>query len=323
MRLTRRCFLAGSTAAAWASLVPACGAATSAIGGAAFGSYWRVSVDRANDHRVIRRRVEAIVSSVSDVFSPFNGQSELSLFNALRTTDWAPVSPALHSVLSAALGIAETSSGAFDPTVGPFVSRYGFGPIRGASDGGYRQLSVGTDGIRKENDSITIDLCGIAKGYALDRMRGALDGLGIEDFLIELGGEVYAQGRHDAGRQWQVAIERPVDSSSSLAHLIALDGQAIATSGVTVNGYDMAGRRYSHIIDPRRRAPVNGDILSASVLADTAMEADGLATTLVAMQLDEATVFAEHLDLDAAIQVRDKEGATTVMTGRFADRLIA
>lgn len=169
---------------------------------------------------------------------------------------------------------------------------------------------------------MTIDLCGVAKGYALDLMRDALGGLGVNDFMIELGGEVFAQGRHDAGRHWQVAIERPVASTSSLAHLIELDGQAIATSGVTVNSYDMAGRRYSHIIDPRQRAPVDGDILSASVISDTGMQADGLATTLVAMQLDEATAFAERLGLDAAIQVRNKKGATTIMTGRFADLLI-
>jgi thiamine biosynthesis lipoprotein len=322
MTLTRRRFLAGSTASVWAAVVPARAAATSTIGGPAFGSYWRVSLDRAEDFHAVQRRIRAIVSSLNDVFSPYDSRSELSVFNALRTTDWTPASPALRTVLRAALRIAATSDGAFDPSVGPIVGRYGFGPIRGASDVAYRQLAVGTGGIRKEIGRINIDLCGIAKGYALDRIREALDELGIDNFLIELGGEVCSQGRHPAGRRWQVAIEDPVPSGTLLQHLIALEGRAIATSGVTAKSYEVAGRRYSHIIDARRRAPVNGDIVSASVLSHSAMEADGLATTLVAMQLNEATALAETLDLDAAIHLRDGDALKTVMTGRFTDWLI-
>lgn len=321
MRLTRRCFLAGATASLWSAAAPAHGAATSVIGGPAFGSYWRASLDRGSDLHAARRRIEAVIASIGAAFSPYDGRSELSRFNARRTTDWTPVSPDFRTVLRAALRIAATSSGAFDPTVGPIVGRYGFGPIRGAQDGGYRQLALGTDGIRKEDHRITVDLCAIAKGHALDRMRDALVELGLGTFLVELGGEVLARGRHPAGRPWQVALERPA-AGASPRHIVALDGRAIATSGVTANGYEIADRRYSHIIDARRRAPVDGAVVSASVLSDTAMEADGLATALVAMQLDEAAAFAERLGLDAAIHLRDAGGLKLVMTGRFADRLV-
>lgn len=322
MRLTRRCFLAGSTALAWNAALPARGAATSVIGGPAFGSYWRVSVGHDNDLHPIERRISEIVASVNGIFSPYDSRSELSAFNALRTNDWTQVSPAFRTVLHAALRIAATSGGAFDPTVGPIVGRFGFGPIRGASDSVYRQLVVGTEGIRKEIDGITIDLCGIAKGFALDRMRAALNELEIDNFLIELGGELISRGRHPDGRPWQVAIDNPIASGTVLEHAIALDNKAVATSGVSVNGYGIAGKRYSHIIDARRRAPVDGDIVSASVLSNSAMEADGLATTLVAMQLDEGIALAERLQLDTAIQLRDGVRLKTVMTGRFADRLI-
>ena len=323
MRLTRRCFLAGSTVLAWSAAVPARGAATSVISGPAFGSYWRVSVDRKSDLHPIQWRISEIVASINGIFSPYETKSELSVFNVLRTTDWTPVSPTFRTVLRAALRIAGTSSGAFDPTVGPIVGRFGFGPIRGATgDALYRQLTVGTEGIRKESAGITIDLCGIAKGFALDRMCKALNELEIDNFMIELGGEVISRGRHPDGRPWQVAIDNPIASGTSLRHLIALEGQAVATSGVSVNGYEIAGKRYSHIIDARRHAPVDSDIVSASVLSDTAMEADGLATTLIAMQLDEGIALAERLQLDAAIQLRNGVRLKTVMTGRFADRLI-
>jgi len=184
------------------------------------------------------------------------------------------------------------------------------------------QLAVQASAIRKEIGTITIDLCGIAKGFALDRMRATLDELGLRDFLIELGGEVISEGKHPAGRSWQVAIENSTIPNASLLDLVGLDGRAIATSGVTVNGYEIAGRRYSHIIDARRRAPVNGDVVSASVISRKAMQADGLATALVALRSDEAIALADRLDLDAAIYVRDGGAVKTVMTGRFADHLI-
>ena len=322
MRLTRRCFLAGSTALTWVAAVPAQGATTSVIGGPAFGSYWRVSVDHDNDLHPIERRISEIVASVNGIFSPYDSRSELSAFNALRTNDWTPVSTPFRTVLDAALRLAATSAGAFDPTVGPIVGRFGFGPIQGAGDAVYRQLAVGTEGIRKETDGITIDLCGIAKGFALDRMRAAMSELEIDNFLIELGGEVISRGRHPDGRPWQVAIDNPIASGTALQHLIALDDKAVATSGVSVNGYEIAGKRYSHIIDAQRRAPIDGDVVSASVLSYSAMEADGLATALVAMQSDAGIAFAERLNLDAAIQLRDGAGLKTVMTGRFAGRLI-
>ncbi len=323
MQLTRRHFLAGSTAAACSLALPARAAVPVVTGGPAFGSYWRVTLDHGAALPRVRRHIEAIVATVNKALSPYDKGSELSLFNRSRTTDWMPASPPLCRVLDAALRIAGASAGAFDPTVGPIVRRYGFGPIGGGDDGGYRELAVGDAGIRKENDSITIDLCGIAKGYALDLMRAALDRAGLENFVIELGGEVFARGRHPSGRPWQVAIEQPAAPSAALGHLIALEDRSVATSGVTMNGYELAGRRYSHIIDARRRGPVNGEILSASVLSERGMNADGLATALVAVQPEEAVTLAERLDLDAAIYLRDGEATRVVMTGRFEDLLIA
>lgn len=323
MQLTRRHFLAGSTAAACSLALPARAAVPVATGGPAFGSYWRITVDREAALPIVRRHVEAIVAAVNKALSPYDKGSELSLFNQLPATDWVPASPPLRRVLGSALRIAGASSGAFDPSVGPIVRRYGFGPISGEDDGAYRELAVRDASIRKERANTTIDLCGIAKGYALDLMREALDQLELDKFVIELGGEVFARGRHPSGRPWQVAIERPASPNASLAHLIALENRSVATSGVTMNGYDFAGRRYSHIIDARRRGPVNGKILSASVLSESGMEADGLATALVAVQLEEAVALAERLDLDAAICLRDGNATRVVTTGRFADLLIA
>jgi thiamine biosynthesis lipoprotein len=272
---------------------------------------------------LVQRRIGAIVATVNQALSPYDEASELSRFNLSSATDWVPATPPLRRVLGSALRIAAVSDGAFDPTVGPIVGRYGFGPIAGAEDGAYRELAVGAAAIRKTRGDVTIDLCGIAKGYALDLIREELDRAGLESFLIELGGEVFARGRHPSGRPWQVAIEQPAALNATLGHLITLEERSVATSGVTLNSYDLAGRRYSHVIDARRRGPVTGGTLSASVLSEEGMDADGLATALVAVQPEEAVALAERLGLDAALYLYDGEATHVVMTGCFNELLIA
>lgn len=322
MTVSRRNFLLLSGAAALAAVLPAQAKDTLALGGAAFGSSWRVSLPPGADAAAPRRRIEWIIAEVDGLMSPYRADSELSRFNALASTDWLPLSEQTRGVVEAALRIAAASGGAFDPTVGPLVGRYGFGPILGPAGGEFVQLALRPDAIRKDNPHLSLDLCGIAKGHALDLMAAELDGLGLADYLIELGGEVFARGRHPSGRSWQVAIERPVAGPVDLQHLVALDGMAIATSGDTVNAYEIAGRRYSHIIDPHAAAPVTGAVASVSVRAASAMEADGLATAVIAMGLEEGAAFAEEREIDALFLVRDGPSLKTIITGGFADHLL-
>src|SRR5690606_29630121 len=122
---------------------------------------------------------------------------------------------------------------------------------------------------------LTLDLCGIAKGHALDRMVATLLDEGHEHFLVDLGGELAARGWHPSGRAWQVGIEYPLPGRGNIAGVLRLDKLAVATSGDRANGYDIGRRRYSHIIDPGTREPVDSSLGSVSVLMATAREADG------------------------------------------------
>lgn len=319
----RRQLLAWAGTLPWLLATPAHATATPSFGGPAFGSYWRLS-GVADDHRrpAIEAAIATVIGAVDRALSPYRADSEISRFNAARSTGWWALTPTAQSVVAAALALARRCDGAFDPTVGPLVGRFGFGPIGGSRHGDHRQLAVDIGAVRKDDPRLTLDLCGIAKGHALDRIVAALDANGLDNYLFELGGEVYARGRHPAGRPWQVAIEDPRPGSSALAHGLALDGLAIATSGNKVHGYEVGGRRIGHIVDPLRSSCVGTALLSVSVAAPQAMLADGLATGMMAMGPQRAADFARRQGLDALLLVREGQGLKTVTSGGFAARLL-
>lgn len=323
MQPNRRQILAcaGAVACGWSTSARA--DKTSTFGGRAFGSYWRLSMPAGDPGERLRAAVERVIESVDCTMSPYRADSEISRFNAARSTGWVAVTPATHGVVAAALSMAQRCGGAFDPTVGPLVARLGFGPITGRRSGDHRQLALGAGVIRKADPDLSLDLCGIAKGHALDGIVAALDRAGLGSFLFELGGEVFARGHHPSGRPWQVAIEDPRADATGLAHLVALDGRAIATSGNKVNGYDVGGRRYGHIVDPLTGSGIGTTLQSVSVMADRAMLADGLATGMMAMGLARATAFARSQGLDTLLLVRDGRHLKSVTTGDFAARLLA
>jgi thiamine biosynthesis lipoprotein len=272
---------------------------------------------------VMRTALQAVVASVDAAMSPFRSDSEIGRFNRSDETGWFPLSAPTCQVLREALRVTDSTGGAFDPTVGGIVGQYGFGPIVRRSHGNHAGISVRATAVRKELPDLTLDLCGIAKGYALDRMVSALEALGIGDFLVEVGGELAARGRHPAGRAWQVGIERPEPGEPGFQRVVALAGEALATSGDRVNGYFSGGRRYSHIIDPKRRGPADTGLASVSVLSPTAMHADAMATALFAMGSEGGPEFAERNGLPALFLVRAKDGIREIATGGFADRVLA
>ena len=304
MTLTRRHFLA-LTAAATALPCATRASATETLGGSAFGSYWRALVPVGTPEAALRRSVAAIVADVDAALSPYVAGSALSRFNrgeTVRLPDSA-LPPA-----RAALALAAQTDGVFDPTVGPLVARYGFGPIHGPA-GDWRALDLSGNSLHRAADGPTLDLCGIAKGHALDRMAEAWAAQGITDFVLELGGEVAVRGQHPEGRDWQVGIETGM---GGLAGLATLSGLSIATSGQSAQSYRIGASEYGHIIDPATGLPASGSLASVSVIHENAMWADGLATALFAMGADRARRYAETHALATALTTRD---GTTILTG--------
>lgn len=318
--LTRRHFLALSGAFALGPQASLASDNTQTLGGAAFGTYWRLTVPRGAAHAVSLSRIEAIVATVDKTFSPYRADSEISVFNTSAEDGWQAASPEFVRLLDLALSIADRSGGAFDPTIGPLVSRYGFGPVRAQAWGDFTKIGVRPDGVRKGDAALSLDLCGIAKGHAISQLAAGLAHDGVDHFLLDLGGELLASGRHPSGRDWQVGIE---GLKGELVTGVRLDGHVIATSGTTAQHYGPKDREVSHIIDPISEEPVNGAMVSVSVLNSDGAIADGWATALMAMPLANAWQTATALSIDALLLVRDDHGVRHVTTGNFARHLLA
>lgn len=313
--VSRRTFLSFAGAFAANAALPAWADGLRTIGGGAFGSYWR-STARAPDAALAD--LEQVVATTDALFSPYRPDSLLTRLNTSADTDWMPLPPPARPVFAAALAIAEQTDGAFDPTVGPAVARHGFGPINDAAKGHHGQVALRHDALRKAHPRLSLDLCGIAKGWALDQMTDRLIARGITDFVLDLGGEVRSHGRHPSGRDWQVAVEAP----GGIGPILSPRGMAVATSGITVQSYSSGGRVIGHIIDPRRDAPALGDTLSVSVLDRSAMRADALATALMARPHEDAIRMAEAMDIPALFQLRDTPHPRIFTTGSFAGHLL-
>lgn len=292
------------------------------ISGSAFGTGWSVSLPDAANLSGLRERLDGLLAAIDLAFSPWRTDSVLGRFNAGDAGEMA-ASDEIVAVARAALYIAKASDGRFDPTVGPLVARWGFGPIRKGETpaNGWQGMRAGDGHIARDRRGLTLDLCGIAKGHALDRMAGLLRDRGHGDFLIDLGGELAARGRHPSGRIWQVGIEDPRPGFDGFAGALRLDGMAVATSGDRANGYDVAGRRYSHIIDPATREPVSGAPASVSVLMPTAREADGWATALMAAGAGGVDL-AKRQAIPALFLFRDAGGLRRVVTAGFDRHMV-
>ena len=302
--MKRRTFLASVAAL---TAFPAVARETRSFGGSAFGSYWRLTLaDSTTSGTSI---VNSIVAEIDALMSPYR-VSDLSVFNATRSTDVLPLAPEVLEVAQSALSIAAETEGAFDPTVGPLVGQLGFGPIRGEA-GSFRELEVSGTGLRKAAQRLTLDLCGIAKGHALDRIVAALEAEGNANFLIDLGGEVSARGRHPDGRSWRIGVE----GAGSIAAIATLGGDAAATSGDAVQGYRLGGRRYGHIISPIS----DGGLASVTVFHASARRADALATALFAMGRDRAEEFARQRQIEAVLV---PDAGAPILTGGVGARIL-
>lgn len=319
MDFTRRAMILGLAGASLSATAASAGG-LHIEGGPAFGSSWRISVDSTSDLTAVRPVVDAIIRQVDAQMSPYRDTSDLMVFNTARRAEPQAMPREFCKVAAEALRIAKLTDGAFDPTVGPFVSQFGFGPINGGV-GAYSQIEVTSNTLRKAIPDLTLDLCGIAKGYALDRIVEILARSGVRDAMIEVGGEIRVLGRHPKGRKWIAAISNPTASGFETYRLIELGAEALATSGHAVNGL-AAPISTSHIIDPISQRPADTDLASVSVLAPTAMEADALATALCAAGRDRGISLARRLNISALFILRRRGETSDVMTGGFGQRVV-
>lgn len=277
----------------------------------------------------IDRRLEEINASMS-IFRP---DSEISRFNNWREPGPFAISADFLRVMLSAQEIYRLTDGAWDGSVYPLVNLWGFGresdPTRtptaatlaaAQEDVGFDGIEVGVTGyLKKLNPAVTVDLGSIAKGYGVDQVAVLLAGMGYRNFLVEIGGEVYAAGVRPDGTKWRVGINRPDPQAAAqeVYAVLELQGMAMATSGDYRNFYRLDGRTVSHIIDPRTGLQPANKVVSVSVVADNCTLADGLATGLMVMGPQKALALLDTLPgVEGLIIVRHDDGRLENFTSR-------
>ncbi|WP_066151699.1 FAD:protein FMN transferase [Hydrogenophaga pseudoflava] len=301
--------------------------------GPTMGTRWSASIDadRSVDVPALRQDLAAAAEQVDGQMSPWKPDSDLVRLNRAPVGDWVDLSPEILEVLDCAFEVRRLSAGAFDPCVGALVDAWGFGAARDAPDAqairAARQsmpqamnanLELDRPGGRaRKQVPLQIDLCGIAKGYAVDRMAHVLQQHGVRHALAALDGELRAIGGQASGAPWAVAIERPEAGRRAVHGVLELEDLAVATSGDYRHYLDVGNARIAHTMDARRCAPVNNTVASVTVLARTCMHADAWATALLVAGPDEGPVMAQRMGLDVLFLLRRGEGLTEVGLGRF------
>ncbi len=301
------------------------------------GTYYRVVIAGVDAQResplnenLVKVGIEAQLESVNSSMSTYINESELSRFNQLPANTIFRMSEDLHRVVNAALQLSEQSGGAFDVTVNRLVRLWGFG-----SDGeishipdaelveatlksvGWEALVLDGNDLLKLRSTIEVDLSAIAKGFAIDKVAEQLEAYGLQHWLIDIGGELKASGRNGE-RAWQVAVEKP-SQTGGVELILPLRDKAIATSGDYRNVIRIDDRIFSHAINPKTGYPVAHKLASVSVLHESAMQADAIATTILILGEIDGERFARERGLSVFMIVRDgpENEYQTIATGEF------
>lgn len=301
--------------------------------GPTMGTRWSTTLDAddALDLAALQRDLAAAVEQVDAQMSPWRPHSDLMRLNRAPVGAWVDLPAELMEVLDAALDVHRLSAGAFNPCVGALVDAWGFGAVRDAPDAeairaarrsapihALDALTVDRQhGRAQKNAPLHVDLCGIAKGYAVDRMAEVLQRRGVRHALAALDGELRALGGQASGAPWAVAIERPEPGRRAVNGVVELDGLAVATSGDYRRYLDIGGTRLAHTIDARRGAPVRNTVASVTVLARTCMQADAWATALLVAGPADGLALAQRMRMEVLYLLRSAEGLTTLGLGRF------
>ena len=283
------------------------------------GTYFRVETvcNQSLDESAILNELERLTL----IFSTYQDDSEISEVNADTSGEWVSVTPDFLTVASHARRIFVASQGAFDPTVGTFVERWGFGSatldarpsaqeitdIRLRTGFNHIEIREVPAAIRKKTDNLRLDFSGIAKGFAVDTLAELTLDLECEDFLIDIGGEVRVNGSNASGTPWRVGIENPLEPDQVLGYL-ELSSGAVATSGTYRNVKTIDGEQLSHLIDPTVGRPVDHELLLASVYTDEATTADAWATALAVRGIEAGMELIDRWRLSALLVERTSTG---------------
>lgn len=301
--------------------------------GRIFGTTYHITY-QSDDN--LKKEIEETLKAVDQEFSMFNPQSTVALINEGKRPT---LSDDFLEVYQLAQQVNEESDGAFDITVAPLVNAWGFGFKNQQMTNNHQIDSLrrlvgmehvslagakGSQYVRFQRPRMMLDFSAIAKGYGTDRVARLLMSHDVANFMVEIGGEVYAKGNSEKRLPWRIGVSKPVDDpdndAQELETVLNVTNQAMATSGNYRNFYYKGGRKYAHTIDPKTGRPVQHSLLSATVLAPTCAEADAYATSFMVMGLDKARqVLERKKQLKAYFIYQNAQGGLSVWKSEGLD----
>ncbi|MFJ5371109.1 FAD:protein FMN transferase ApbE [Pectobacterium versatile] len=312
------------------------------IEGKTMGTFYSVKISGnvTEDKTQLQREIDALLEQANNDISTYRDDSVLSRFNQYRGTEPQPISHGMADIILAALRIGNATHGAMDITVGPLVNLWGFGPQKqptripsqqqidlARQNVGLRHLKLIGDEkgewIQKDLPDLYVDLSTLGEGYGADVLAQLMTRKGITNYLVSVGGAISSRGVNAEGTPWRVAIQKPTDQENAAQAAVNLQGYAISTSGSYRNYFEEDSKRYSHVIDPETGRPITHQLVSATVIAPTALEADGWDTGLMVLGTEKALKLAEQQGLAVYLITKTDKGFSAVMTPQFKSFLIA
>lgn len=315
--------------------------AATVLDGKTMGTFWRVSVINVDEAKAqeLRQKVQAQLDADDRLLSTWKNDSALMRFNhSLGTTPW-PVSEAMADIVTLSLRIGAKTHGAMDITVGPLVNLWGFGPDKqpvktpdtqqiaaAKARSGLQHLTVINQAdkqfLQKDIPDLFVDLSTVGEGYAADHLARLMEQEGISRYLVSVGGALVSRGMNAEEQPWRVAIQKPTDRENAVQAIVDINGHGISTSGSYRNYYELDGKRISHVIDPQTGRPIDHKLVSVTVIAPTALEADGWDTGLMVLGPKRAQDVVREQGLAVYMIIKEGEGFKTWMSPQFRAFLV-
>jgi len=306
--------------------------------GSIFGTSWSlvyVPEEISPESSVIEASVLEAFEVVDFEMNTYVPDTALSRFNQMPVGEVIEMGWDFAYLLSEAQRITRLSDGAYDVTVGPLLDLWGFGPqgpkaypseqeieeAKAVTGWSFIDWNPTNRQLSKRKSGVEIELSSIAKGYAVDLGADALDELGIQNFLLEVGGEMQARGVSPRGDLWRVAIERPEMARSGVQAALSITDVGIATSGDYRNYFEVDGIRYSHLIDPRTGYPIRHDLVSVTVIHPSTAIADAWATAMAVMGSEASLALAEARQMAVYVIRRSGDTLSSQWSSKFEQYL--
>ena len=288
---------------------------------------------KTTDLEALKKNIDQLFADIDLKLSNYREESEISRFNQQKTLDWVPVSRELPYLIQLAQGVSQKTNGCFDLTIKPIFDLWGFSKTenripseaeieQSLAHVGMNKVEVDSSGsrLRKRDAAVQVDLSSVGQGFTVAALSKLLESAGIQNYLVEVGGEMKVKGHKSDGNPWRVAVEKPTPYTREVQRILDIhqeSGTAIMTAGTYRHFFEENGQVYSHILNPHTGRPVTHKLLSVTILHEDPTLADVWDTALLCVGEIEATRITEEEHLRTLLIYKDNNEFREFMSTGF------